>query len=96
MKNIDDFSLHLLKVERIPVNYFSDIWGLDHKDDRNRIVKKLKKDYVIIAQTAPDGKIVNKEHSHGDDKEAAWRHYDLLKRQGWRRIEIELREKEAE
>jgi len=40
MKDINDFSLHLLKVERIPILYYSDIRGLDHKDVRNRILKE--------------------------------------------------------
>lgn len=51
-------------------------------------------EYVVRAITAPDKRIVNKEHSHGEDKEGAMRHFTRLKKQGWR-AEIILRVKEV-
>ncbi len=51
----------------------------------------MTKDYVVRAMVAPDGKLINKGHSHGEDKDAAFRHYTLLKRKGWK-AEIELLE----
>lgn len=60
----------------------------------HQVVDPQEKDYVVIAKTAPDGKIVNLEYSYGEEKETALRHLDMLKRGGWR-AEVELREQEA-